>query len=182
MSLPTTTPYELPQSPISATVPFSPQPGAAAPSPILDSTPPVAASVAAVFSEYRDFDTHTYYDLPLGTSDDPHDLRFWSVPDADSPSHALVSAIEFSNPLLVGAILIMQVTLWAGKKAVVARALVDSGSDGDFIDLKFEESNGFSLLRRKYLIKASGFDSTPSASGLCCYYTALNPSTVAKTK
>lgn len=126
--------------------------------------------VSAVFSEYRDFDTPTYYDLPSGTSEDPNDLGFWSVPEEDISSPTSVSAIEFSNPSSAGARLILRVMLWAGKKAVVARALIDLGSDGDFIDSVFVVSNGLSLLRRKHPIRASGFDGAPSSSGLITHF------------
>lgn len=169
-SLPTPAHFAPSPSSLPPTVPYVLQPGPAASVSSPAPPPPVPASVAAVFYEYQDFDTPTYYDLPSGASEDPHDLGFWTVPDDDTPSSASISAIEFSSPLSVGARLILQVTLWAGKKAMVARALVDLGSDGDFIDSKFVALNGLSLLRRKFPIKASGFDRTPSASGLVTYF------------
>lgn len=133
--------------------------------------PPVApptltsASVAAVFSDYRDFDTPTYHDLPLVSSEDPQYLVFWMVPNGDDDrSSASVAAVEFCNPKPVGAQLILQVTLWSGKKALVAQALIDLGLDGDFVNSGFICLHGLSLLCRKYPIKASGFDGSPLAS------------------
>lgn len=58
----------------------------------------------------------------------------------------------------------------AGKRAISACALIDLGSDGDFVDVSFASSHSLSLLKRKFPINASGFDGAPAQSGLITHF------------
>lgn len=155
-------PVHAPPPAVPGTTPLLPATPVLGPVPAPVSPPGSLAAVSAVFSEYVDLDEPCFYDLPEGSLDDPLDGGFWSAPEE---SRASISAIEFQNPALVGARMILKVTLWAGKRAVSAWALIDSGSDGDFIDSSFSANHSLSLLKRKFPLNASGFNRAPAKSG-----------------
>lgn len=124
------------------------------------------AAIATAFSEYQDIDAPRYYDLPVGPSADPEDVTFWSLDDDDVPGPGpSVAAIDFVSADATSSRLVLALTLWVGKRAVQARALIDSGSEGDFVDSRFTADHLLGLLRRKYPIKCSSFDGSTAAAG-----------------
>lgn len=61
--------------------------------------------------------------------------------------------------------LILMLTLWARKRAFMARAWIYSGFEGDFIDSAFVQNHSLGLLKRKFPIKCSDFNGSVAASG-----------------
>lgn len=110
-------------------LPPSAPPAVPAGSPPLPTMP--TSGVSAVFSEYADLTQPVYYDLP-GTS-------------YDSDGGPQVSSIHFSNAQANSIRLVLSITLHTGLCLVRARALVDPGSEGDFLDPTFAASHGLNL-------------------------------------
>lgn len=107
------------------------------------------AGVSATFSEYANLSQPVYYDLPGTTYD-------------DDPQ---VSAIHFSNAQSSSIRLVLSISLFSGLKMVTARALVDPGSEGDFLDPSFAASHGLGLFVRPFPLQCNGFDGAPSVHG-----------------
>lgn len=61
--------------------------------------------------------------------------------------------------------MVLSITLFSGLKMVQARALVDPGSEGDFLDPSFAAAHGLPLLVRPFSLQCHGFDGTPSLHG-----------------
>lgn len=80
------------------------------------------------------WDEPCFFDF--GWSSDPWVSRFLAVPEMVETS-ASVLAIDFTSLRATGSRLILQFTLWAGKTAVLARGLIDSGSEDNFIKSDF---------------------------------------------
>lgn len=139
-----------------------PDPGAAVPD-----LPPLSSvtDIDAPFSEYRDLEEPRYYDLPTGVSVDPEGMDLLSFTDGAPRSQPSVSAIDFVSSDANTSRLVITLTLWSGKRAVYARALIDSGSEGDFVDSAFALRNSLGLLRRKHPITCSSFDGSTAAAG-----------------
>lgn len=57
-----------------------------------------------------------------------------------------------------------------GKRAVCARALIDLGSEGDFVDFIFAKNNVSGLLKRKYHITCSSFNGSAAAADPITYF------------
>lgn len=115
-------------------------------------------------------DAPQFYDLPLGTSLDPVDAGFWSLNDDVSPGHSAILAIDFVSTEAKASRLIITLTLWSGKRAVHARALIYSGLEGDSVDSSFAKSQPLGLLKRKYPITFCSFDGSVAATGLITHF------------
>lgn len=123
------------------------------------------AALATLFSKYEDSDLPRYYYLPSGTSLDPVEAGFWALDNDVSLSHALVSAIDFVSANSHASRLVITLTLWLGKNAVCAKALIDLGLEGDCVDLAFVANHSLGLLKRKHPITCSSFDGSTEAAG-----------------
>jgi len=60
-----------------------------------------------------------------------------------------------------------------GKKIIAARALIDSGAQGTFMNQQFAEKHQFPLLRLKKEITISNIDNSPNKNGPIQHYTQL---------
>lgn len=131
-----------------------PSPAVPHPTVPLVSPPPLptmqTSGVSAVFSEYANLTQLVYYDLP-GTSY-----------DSDGPQ---ISSVHFSNSQSDSIRLVLSISLYTGLHFVHARALVDPGSEGDFLNPSFAAAHGLNLSLRRFPLQCNGFDGTPSVHG-----------------
>ncbi|KAG0143910.1 hypothetical protein CROQUDRAFT_95672 [Cronartium quercuum f. sp. fusiforme G11] len=110
-----------------------------------DAIPPSSSStvqtlaISSTFLEYRDLNQPTYYDLPGLTYDTDNAKEISEI-----------SSITFSNHLDSNIHLILNVTLYAGPCSIKVRALVDPGSEGNFIDNTFATTHKLSLEPRPF--------------------------------
>lgn len=103
------------------------------------------ASVLAVFSEYSDIYSPRYYDLPGANY--PSDGQTSQVTELDPGLPAdttSVSAMTFTGSSGSDSRLILSVMLLVGKRLIRAKALIDSGSGGNFISSTFAEEHSLS--------------------------------------
>lgn len=108
---------------------------AVSPAPVPPET--AVSAIAAAFTEYQNLDKPRYYNLPPGYSSDPGDAGLWTLDDEVAPTPASISAVDFVSSDSGASRLVLTLTLWVGKRAVAAKALIDSGSEGDFVDSTF---------------------------------------------
>lgn len=116
--------------------------------------PPVTqapyASVSAVFSEYADLYSPVYYDLP-GADYSQTAPSSSQITELDTPlpvDTTSVAAMTFSGSSSSDSRLVLSVMLLLGKRLIPARALIDSGSGGDFINSSFVEEHSLPLSPR----------------------------------
>lgn len=110
--------------------------------------PPSVTAVSAVFSEYQHLHEPHYYDLLSGAFQDLDEAGFCTWDDEEIPSQPSVLAIKFLLSGARGSCLVITLTLWVGKRAVGARALINSGSKGDFVDSTFAATHLLGLVKR----------------------------------
>lgn len=126
-----------------------------------------STSVSAVFSEYADLYQPVYYDLPgvdLSATVPPSSIE--ELPPSPPPIQSVnVSAMTFTGSSRSDSRLILSVMLLAGKRLIPAKALVDSGSGGDFISSSFIQDKNITALPRPFPIRCTTFDGSPSIGG-----------------
>lgn len=103
--------------------------------PVVPSPTANVSSISTVFSEYQALDEQRYYDLPpSGITEMP-----------PSPSPHSIAALTFTNPGSSDPRLILRVMLILGKRILHAKALINPGSTGDFLNSRFADLHGLSL-------------------------------------
>lgn len=120
-----------------------------------------------MFSEYADLYKPKYYDLP-GSDYASAELSTPQIAELNQSSPAVptpISAMTFKGSSSSDSRLILSVSLLVGKRLIRAKALVDSGSRGDFINSSFAEDNQLFLSPRPFPLQCLAFDGTPSPSG-----------------
>lgn len=162
-----TYPSPLPPTPASAPVPPPPQ--------------QPSTNVSAVFSEYVDLYQPVYYDLPGVdfSSLPPSEPRIIELPSPRAPPAASaaptvdpvnVSAMTFTGASSSDSRLILSVMLLVRKRLISAKALIDSGSGGDFISSSFINHHQLTASRRSFPIRCTTFDGSPSIGGDVTHY------------
>lgn len=66
--------------------------------------------------------------------------------------------------------LVKTLTLWGGKRMVLAEVLIDYGSKVDFVDYSFAKTNFLGFLKHKYLITCSSFANSMAEAGLITHF------------
>lgn len=151
--------------------PFSTYPPVPVPTP----TPQPSATVSAVFSEYANLSSPVYYDLPgADYSDTPRTTELPPTPPPavqplstqppPSQSHH-ISAMTFTGHSSTDSRLILLVMLLVGKRLIQAKALIDSGSTGDFMNSLFATRHDLNLSPRDVPMMCIAFDGSPVAAG-----------------
>lgn len=172
-SQPIFSPYPpYPVAPLSLPAPSVPSaPPDVQPVPAEMAPPPASvAAIASSFLEYKDLATPRYYNFPSGMSSDPADAGFWSFDDDVSPGPSAILAIDFVLADSNASRIVITLTLWAGKRAICAKALIDSGLEGDFEDSTFATINALSFLKRKHPITCASFDCLTAAAGQITHF------------
>lgn len=147
----------------------TPLPHPATPASTVSASP---ANVSAIFSEYQSLDEPRYYDLPPTT--------ITKLPPSP-PTHE-VAALTFTNPASSDPRLILRVMLVSGKRILHARALIDPGSTGDFLNSRFVSAHNLSLDARAVPLTCTSFDGSPGLGGLITQFWTGRLSMVASDK
>lgn len=129
--------------------------------------------VSALFTEYQNINQPTYYDNGRDELLDERpmfDPTNDGIDDDAGVSSVPTSAVNFKNSSSFDTCLILSVNLILNGKRFEAKALVDSGASGSFLDKQFVAKHDFPLHLRPFPLNCITFDGSAGKDGLVTHF------------